>query len=74
MRRLCDRCLEPETGHSVLLRPLALWARPAPESDRCPACGTKWLIVEATAMVGCPVCYDVFAGEIRERFGVPEGP
>ncbi|MCA1948435.1 MAG: hypothetical protein LDL55_09955 [Armatimonadetes bacterium] len=44
-------------------------ARPAPESDRCPACGTRWLLVEATALVGCPVCYEVFGSAIRSRFG-----
>lgn len=68
-RWLCDGCLEVETGFRALRRPLSQMARPAPESDQCPACGTRWLLVEATALVGCPVCYEVFGSAIRSRFG-----
>lgn len=38
-----------------------------PATDACPHCGTNQAMIEATGLVGCPLCYAVHETYLLER-------
>lgn len=44
------------------------WNRPRRERDNCPHCGVTSEEIGRLAVLGCPLCYEVFPAELW-RFG-----
>ncbi|MBS1719134.1 MAG: hypothetical protein JST35_01670 [Armatimonadetes bacterium] len=43
---------------------------PVRSRESCPYCGTKRLQWKETALLGCPLCYEVFAEDLAAEFGI----
>lgn len=44
---------------------IGAFLRPRRKAAACPACGWTLAAVETSRGVGCPLCYEVFADQIR---------
>jgi len=42
-----------------------------PHGDRCPHCGTTQAEIEASGLVGCPLCYAVHETYLQANFAPP---
>lgn len=64
-----------EAGPSFAGLPLqelySRFLKPPADRSRCPQCGTTLDEVKATSLYGCPVCIDVFEGQL-DGDSVPE--
>jgi protein-arginine kinase activator protein McsA len=63
---LCGQCALGRSGFFGLETLTGGMQFPRRRSGPCPHCGTTVESIEATALVGCPLCYEVFAQRISE--------
>lgn len=59
----CESCLR-ETPELALVELLKSLKRPKKPMANCPHCGWRIEQVQETALLGCPLCYEVFATDI----------
>jgi protein-arginine kinase activator protein McsA len=61
---LCARCAEDLAGPVGLGSLVRAFDRQRKLGGPCPHCGTTAEKLRQSALVGCPLCYEVFAAEI----------
>jgi protein-arginine kinase activator protein McsA len=67
---LCARCLDKKYPHLAVeaLRKSLIKDRASHET--CPYCKTTLSQAKDTGLVGCPLCYEVFPGDVWNVFGI----
>lgn len=66
----CARCIDDALPAQWLRTFLAGLQRPRLLADVCPLCGTQRIQLSVTGLVGCGLCYELFAETITEHFGL----
>ncbi|CAN5345158.1 hypothetical protein BH11ARM1_BH11ARM1_12850 [soil metagenome] len=61
---LCGACAAEKSNYFEIKAFHKAFVRPRQTSGPCPHCGTTQQDVEGHAIVGCPLCYEVFGRHI----------
>jgi protein-arginine kinase activator protein McsA len=70
---LCGECLTVQIPGIPFTEITNTLLSNKPTGRRCPICGTDPAEAVAMGLVGCPLCYEVFADGVWKQFGITRG-